>query len=95
MGTLLGAHTTEQAEGAIPNGSRIRKAVMEEGDTHPIGALATVVGSVGPLPFRQWDQVYGYFVEWDEMPGVAVFVHDGGGRIEKVEGAGPCRGQSS
>jgi hypothetical protein len=65
----LGVHTREQAPGAMPNGTRVRKVALDPGDAHPIGALATILGSVqhaqhGPC----------YFVEWDAKPRAAVFV---------------------
>ena len=65
----IGIHTQDQAAGALSNGTRVRKIKSEPGDTHPIGSLATVLGSLG-LP----DIGYGYFVEWDVKPRLAVFV---------------------
>jgi hypothetical protein len=44
----LGGFTRNQAPGAIPNGSRVRKVRSEQNDPHPVGALATVLGSLGP-----------------------------------------------
>ena len=75
MGRRLFGHYVEtQAEGAIANGARVRKRVAEEGDSQPVGAMATVLGSVGP--FAEPGTRYGYFVQWDEIPNVAVFVVD-------------------
>jgi hypothetical protein len=80
---LLGHHVTTQAEGAIPNGQRIRKCFSEAGDGNPIGTLGRVVGSMGPLDIPEFpDSLYGYFVEWDTFPGVAVFV--AGKKIERA-----------
>jgi hypothetical protein len=43
------------------------KVAFEEGDGHPIGSLALVLGSVShPTGF-------GYFLEWKADPRVAVF----------------------
>lgn len=58
-----------EAPGAWPNGSRVVKAAYEPGDRHRVGALATVIGSVGPFL-----GLYGYFVEWDDDPFRATFV---------------------
>jgi hypothetical protein len=66
----IGYFTRDQAEGAIPNGSRVVKVWGEPGDGHPIGATATVLGSLGDPSFPE----YGYFVEWDSHPRMAVFV---------------------
>lgn len=67
----IGVFTRAQAEGAIPNGTRVVKVLVEKGDTHPLGAKATVLGSavVPEMPGR-----FGYFVEWDTHPRIAVFV---------------------
>jgi len=65
----LATFTTDEAMGAWPNGTRIRKEVFTDGDAHGIGELGTVVGSIGPLEGH-----YGYFIRWDDMPHVPVFV---------------------
>jgi hypothetical protein len=69
--------TTTEASGAWPNGSRVVKVAFEEGDTHAIGDLATVIGSLGPLadggPLFGGNR-YGYFVVWDDRPDLPVFV---------------------
>jgi hypothetical protein len=78
--------TTDQAPGAWPNGTRVRKSVEEPGDAHEVGALATVLGSIGPAPEEAepaWVRgLYGYFVEWDDTPGVPVLVTSN--RIERA-----------
>jgi hypothetical protein len=66
----LGTFTREQYPGAIPNGSRVVKIAMDEKDANPLGTLATVLGSMGHPSMEE----PGYFVEWDTMPRVAVFV---------------------
>lgn len=73
----IGFHVTTQAPGApIANGTRVRKVRTEPGDANPIGTEATVLGSLGPMPADAGEHAgtYGYFVEWDTMPGTAVFV---------------------
>jgi hypothetical protein len=61
--------TTEQAEGAWPTGTHVIKIKAEPGDKHPVGATATVLGSIGAPGVG-----LGYFVEWDALPRHAVFV---------------------
>jgi hypothetical protein len=65
----VGVFTRQQAPGAWPNGTRVRKVFGQSGDTHPDDATATVLGSVGDPGLG-----FGYFVEWDDLPGAAVFV---------------------
>lgn len=73
----LGAYTKNQAEGAIPNGTRIVKCFSPPSDSRPVGSTGTVIGSldvpedVPGVPFSN-PGGYFYFVEWDEMRGVAV-----------------------
>jgi hypothetical protein len=65
---------TAQADGAIPNGSRVEKCWTLPGDRHDNGAQATVRGSVGPFRYVTGD-CYGYWVEWDgDPPGLVCFV---------------------
>jgi hypothetical protein len=64
-----GVFTRNQHSGAYPNGSRVVKVRTEKGDTHAIGARATVLGSIGHPEVG-----VGYFVEWDSDPRHAVFV---------------------
>jgi hypothetical protein len=75
-----GVHTREQALGALKNGTRVRKVATEPGDFHPIGSLATVLGS-----FSAGELGIGYFVAWDAAPHVAVLV--GWPKIEQISGA--------
>jgi len=65
-------YVTNQAVGAFPNGSRVRKVTSDPGDTHKIGDQARVIGSVGPAP--EFGGEYGYYVNWDDMPDVPVFI---------------------
>lgn len=61
--------TRNEAPGALRNGTLVEKVNSEPGDTHQDGARATIVGSLG----RAAPSKYGYFVEWDDIPGVPVF----------------------
>lgn len=69
------------APGAIPNGTQIRKRIHEEKDAHEVGARGIVRSSLGPVPFKGKDE-FGYFVEWEDLPGVPVFVV--GCKIEEI-----------
>jgi hypothetical protein len=72
---MTGLHiifTRNQAEGALPKGSRVVKVKSEAGDAHPIGSLATVLGSIPVPPPLDKASLYFYFVGWDDNPGVAV-----------------------
>ncbi len=73
--------THDQAPGALPNGALVEKLNTEPGDTHRDGARAVVVGSLGP--YDGLPDPYGYFVEWDDIPGVPVAI--GGHRIRVVQ----------
>ena len=66
-----GAFTRDQYPGAIPNGSRVVKIAMDETDANPLGTMGTVLGSIGHPALTEGP---GYFVEWETMKRVAVFV---------------------
>lgn len=66
-----------EAPGAWPNGTRVRKICSSSGDKHTDGALAYVRGSLGA------GGMVGYFVEWDDLPLVPVFI--AGLRLAKVD----------
>jgi len=71
----IGAFTRASAEGAPPSGSRLAKIAMERGDTHEIGALATLLGSIKSPPGELAAiSPHFYFVEWDDQPRIAVGV---------------------
>jgi hypothetical protein len=75
----IGVFTTHQDRLAkFPNGLRVIKIKMERGDANPIGTKGTVLGSI-----VHPDAGTGYFVEWDSMPKMAVFVVEW--KIEKLE----------
>lgn len=73
----VGVHTRDEALGALPNGTRVRKTKNEPGDAHPIGSFARILGSIHVPEYG-----YGYFVEWEDAPRVAVMVVQA--KIEKV-----------
>lgn len=66
-----GNFTTQQAGGAIPNGTRIRKITTEHKDAHPVGSIGTVLGSLEAQEGKLL-----YFIEWDARPRWAVAVAD-------------------
>jgi hypothetical protein len=76
-----GAFTRNQVEGAMPNGTRIRKCHSEPGDSTPDGAEGTVLGSMSHPEI--FDGIIVYFVEWDWAPRHAVGTLYR--KIEKVE----------
>jgi hypothetical protein len=61
-------YTTDEAPGAWRNGSRVIKTNSVPKDAHQDGAPAVVLGSLGDSGF------YGYFVEWEDTPGIPTFV---------------------
>lgn len=71
-----GQFTDDQAVGAYPNGTRIEKIRAEANDTLRNGATGTVIGSL------RGNGILGYFIEWDNMPRMAVFV--GSHRVRRV-----------
>ena len=68
-------------------GTRVEKINSKPGqDTHQDGALATIVTIAGQMPEgHSLAGVWGYFVEWDDIPGIEVFI--AGTRIRPVEEA--------
>ena len=74
----------DEAPGALRNGTRVQKVNTVAGDTHYDGALATVRGSIGPAL-----GTFGYWVVWDDMPGLPVFI--AGERLEDLAGPGRAR----
>lgn len=80
-----GVFTRHQADGAIPNGTRIVKGESEPGDSTPSGSKGTVLGSIDTIPEVEAEargrgvrppDAYFYSVEWDRLPHVAVNVMD-------------------
>lgn len=71
----LGVHTRDQAPGAMPNGTRVVKTMLEPGDGHPVGAMGTVIGSIeAPQPAHEFQSRFFYFIAWDDRPRLAVGV---------------------
>lgn len=69
------------ADGAIPNGDRIRKINSNTGDTNRDGTTGTVYASIGP-EMNQGRLTIGYIVLWDTFPDIPVLVTDE--RIERI-----------
>ena len=65
--------SNRSASGAIPNGTRIRKTMVDDGDMNPLGATGVVLGSLR-VPGKPGRRGIGYFVAWDARPHIAVFV---------------------
>lgn len=69
----------------MPIGTRFRKIQSEPNAKHEIGDEGYVISSLGPArcPICNADEEhYGYFVIWDDMQDVPVFIS--GCKIEKV-----------
>lgn len=64
-----GVFTTNQANGAIPNGTRIVKVAREPGDITPLDTKGLVHGSI-----YSEKAGYAYFVEWDHLPRTVILV---------------------
>ena len=60
---------TSQVPGAILNGTLVEKVNSRDGDSHKDGDRARVVGSI----VGREGQI-AYCVEWDDLPGLTVFV---------------------
>jgi hypothetical protein len=72
---------TDQADGAFPNGTKVKKINSDQTDSHQDGATATILGSVGPVLYHG-KQTYGYWLRWDDSP-LPCFINST--RIERVE----------
>jgi hypothetical protein len=79
--------TREQADGAIPNGTMVRKIDGERGDSTPYGTIGEVIGSIAhelplpddqlaQLPRRYRDTRFAYFIEWAERPSEVLAILD-------------------
>lgn len=64
-----------EAEGAIPNGTRVEKCNTESSDSLFNGAQGTVMASHSVADLRR-DVKYLYFVDFDRFPGVEVLISD-------------------
>jgi hypothetical protein len=62
-----GAFTTDEANGAMKNGTRVMKFTSEAGDLTPTGTHGSIRGSL----YYQ-DTGYFYFIEWDNKPKTVV-----------------------
>lgn len=83
-----GFFTREEAPGAYENGTRIEKTNSAPGDGHHDGETGTVLGSlsaqdaVNELGAQPKDSDLAYFIEWDDMPRMAVGI--GSARIKAL-----------
>jgi len=82
-----------QADGAIPNGTRVRKHVEDRGGegSVPLGGEGIVTASVAipedmkddPKFEVQEGEHFAYFIVWDAFPGLPVFTR--GYKVEPVQ----------
>jgi hypothetical protein len=56
-------------EEMLPKGARVEKCNSQPQDRHRDGARGVVVATLGPV-----DILLGYFVRWDDLPNVPVFI---------------------
>jgi hypothetical protein len=76
--------TSEEAPGAIKNGTIVEKTASVPGDGHQDGARAKVLGSIRvPVPSNPGEPKFGYFILWDDSPDKPCFIADI--RIKPVE----------
>lgn len=68
-------------------GARVTKINSKPDDTHRDGALARVADVLGPDTLGG----FGYFVKWDDIPEVPVFI--AGSRLKLVSAADSAAGQ--
>jgi hypothetical protein len=61
----------------LQEGTRVQKIGSKPGDAHQDGALATVLNGL------EKNGLVGYFVEWDDYPGIPCFV--AGYRVKELE----------
>lgn len=59
---------SQQAQGALPNGTRVRKVWTLPGDAHQNGTRAVVLSSTGPHIYADGTTYYMYRVLWDGEP---------------------------
>jgi hypothetical protein len=62
----------------LDRGTRIEKINSEPGDGHRDGSQGSIASALGPAADGTW----GYFVRWDDMPEVLVFI--AGRRVRPV-----------
>lgn len=83
MNVVVGGFLPGEAPGAIPNGRRIVKVASAPDDANPNGTGGKVVAShafpadAAAKLARERNEAperFVYFVEWDTLPGVPVFV---------------------
>lgn len=68
-----------QAEGALPNGTRIEKVQLDRDgtDTFPLGARGTIHASLGPvtedMDLPEMVGEFMYMIFWDQAPEIPIF----------------------
>ena len=76
-------YSSDEAKGALRNGTRVEKQNSEPKDGHPNGERGEIMGSMGPLDVPILGCRYGYFVMWDGTPGIPVFTMES--KVKKCE----------
>jgi hypothetical protein len=58
-------------------GTRVEKTRSEPGDLHQDGARAVVLSRWPAESSKATDELgFGYFVEWDDTPGLPIFIQE-------------------
>lgn len=81
-GAVVALFYPGEAEGAIPNQTRVRKCNTKPGDSYPDGTEGTVLSSVDCSEDPNVPHPFAYFISWDPQPGVPVLI--GGHRIKEL-----------
>jgi hypothetical protein len=68
----------------FPAGTVVEKRGSKPNDTHVDGARGRVIRYLGPVPLDAHTDplAYGYFVVWDDLPGIQIFV--AGSRLQAI-----------
>jgi len=67
-----GYFTRQEVDGALKNGTRVVKAISENGNRQPNGTPGVILGSMSRPGIKSGEVCY--FVEWASMPRCAVAV---------------------
>ena len=68
--------TREQAPGAWPNGTVVRKANSQPDDGTPDGTQGIVIGSIAIMEPKVGPSQFAYFLYWKNRPTLPVFCAD-------------------
>jgi hypothetical protein len=83
---VLGPQTEGLGAPPLAIGALVEKVNSKPDDAHRDGARARITMAVGQMPedSKEMPGVWGYFVEWEDIPGIPVFI--AGNRIRLIGG---------